>query len=313
MRKKISIVTPTYNEEENVENLFNKIKEIFEVELENKYDFEHLFIDNCSQDKTVEILSRLAQNDKRIKVIVNSRNFGHIRSPFYGLLQAEGDAIVALAADMQEPPKLIIEFIKKWEEGNKIVVGVKDKSKENLLMFLIRKSYYKFVKSLSEVEMIENYMGFGLYDKKIIEILREMKEPYPYFRGLIGEIGFKKAFVNYTQSQREKGITKNNFYTLYDIGMLGIISNSKVPLRLATMAGFLLGGLSLIIALIYFVYKLIFWKSFSLGLAPIVIGLFFFSSVQLFFIGLIGEYIAIMHTRIMNRPLVYEEKRINFD
>lgn len=310
--KKISIVTPCYNEEENVENLYNKIKEIFDTQLSG-YDFEHIFIDNCSQDKTVEVLSKMAQNDKRVKVIVNSRNFGTMKSPYHAYLQTSGDAVVALTADFQDPPELIVDFVKKWEEGYKIVAGVKTRSKENPFIFFLRKLYYKFLKSISEVDLLENFMGFGLYDKKVIDILRDMKDPYPFFRGLICEVGFKKAIVEYTQPKREKGKSKSDFYTLYDVAMLGITSNSKIPLRLATMLGFILGTFSLIIAFAYLVYKLIFWKSFSLGLAPLIIGLFFFSSVQLFFIGIIGEYLAIIYTKVINRPLVIEDKRINFD
>lgn len=313
MRKKVSVVTPCYNEEENVENLYNKVKNIFEIDLNNKYDFEYIFIDNCSQDKTVDILSQIAQNDKRVKIIINSRNFGHVRSPYYGLLQAQGNAAITLTADFQDPPELIIEFLKKWEEGYKIAVGIKSQSRENPFIFFLRKMYYKFLKSISEVEILENFMGFGLYDEKIINILKEIKDPYPFFRGLICDVGFKKAIVNYTQAKREKGLTKNNFYTLYDVLMLGITSNSKIPLRMATMLGFILGTISLIIAFIYLIYKLIFWQSFSLGLAPLVIGLFFFSSVQLFFIGIIGEYLVTIYTKVINRPLVIEEKRINFD
>lgn len=309
--KLISIVTPCYNEEENVYNLYKKVKEIFN-DLKD-YNYEHIFIDNCSKDKTVSILTDIAKQDRNVKVIVNSRNFGHIRSPFYGLLQASGDAVISMAADFQEPPSLIYEFIKNWELGNKIVVGVKKKSKENGLMFFIRKSYYRLVRNISEVELIDNFTGFGLYDKRIIDILREVKDPYPYFRGLICEVGFSRAEVEFTQPKRERGITKNNFYTLYDMAMLGITNNSKVPLRLATMVGFGLAIISLIIALVYFILKLVFWNTFSLGLAPLVIGLFFFSSVQLFFIGVIGEYVASINTKVTNRPLVIEEKRINFE
>jgi len=222
-------------------------------------------------------------------------------------------AVISLVVDLQDPPEMITEFIKKWEQGYKIVVGVKTRSKENKLMYFIRKSYYKLVRNISEVDLIDNYTGFGLYDKRIIEILREMKDPYPYFRGLICEIGFERAVIEFTQPKRVKGITKNNFYTLYDMAMLGITSNSKVPLRLATMIGFFIGACSLLVALVYFVIKLVFWQNFSLGLAPLVIGLFFFSSVQLFFIGIIGEYIGVINTKITNRPLVIEKDRINFD
>lgn len=310
--KLISIVTPCYNEEENVEHLYDRIKAIFSAQL-REYDYEHIFIDNCSMDNTVDVITKIAFLDKRVKLIVNSRNFGHIRSPYYAILQAKGDAVIVMASDLQDPPEMIPDFIKKWEEGYKIVVGVKTKSKESQIMFLIRKIYYRFVRNISEVELIDNYTGFGLYEKQIVEILRNVKDPYPFLRGIICEIGFKKATVEFTQPRRSRGITKNNFYTLYDMAMLGITSNSKVPLRIATILGFLLSGISLLVAIVYFLIKLIYWDIFSLGLAPLIIGLFFFSSVQLFFIGIIGEYIGSINTKVMNRPLVIEEKRINFD
>lgn len=309
--KLISIVTPCYNEEENVENLYNAVKLAFEGL--KSYRYEHIFIDNCSQDKTVGILKKIASSDKNVKLIVNSRNFGHIRSPFHAMLQAEGDAVISLVADFQDPPDMIAAFIGKWEEGNKIVLGVKERSKENKLMFFIRKMYYRLVRNISEVQLIDNFTGFGLYDKSVMEILKELDDPYPYFRGLICEIGFEKALIEFTQPRRARGITKNNFYTLYDIAMLGITSNSKVPLRLAAMLGFILSFVSLLIALIYFIIKLIFWNSFTLGLAPLVTGLFFFSSVQLFFIGIIGEYIGAINTKVTKRPLVIEKERINFE
>jgi glycosyltransferase involved in cell wall biosynthesis len=309
--KKISIVTPCYNEEENVFKLYEAVKEVMSS-LHN-YEYEHIFIDNSSVDRTEQILREIAKKDRNIKVILNSRNFGHIRSPYYGLLNAHGDAVLSIVADFQDPPSMITEFIRKWEQGFKIVIGVKSRSKENRLMYFIRKSYYKLVRNISEIELIDNFTGFGLYDKKIIETLREVKDPYPYFRGLICEIGFKRAIIEFTQPRRERGVTKNNFYSLYDMAMLGITSNSKVPLRLATMAGFSIGILSLIVAIIYFVLKLLNWNQFTLGLAPLVIGLFFFSSVQLFFIGIIGEYIAVINTKVTNRPLVIERERINFD
>lgn len=310
--KKITIITHCYNEEANAEAMYEKVKSIFATQLKD-YDYEQIYIDNCSTDKTVEIVTRIAAQDKRVKLIVNSRNFGYLRSPYHAFLQSSGDAVVAMAADFQDPPDLIPDFVKKWEEGYKIVVGVKTRSKENQLMFLIRKLYYKVLKKISEVELIENFVGFGLYDKRIVDILRDLKDPHPYFRGLVCEIGFKKAFIEYTQPKRERGISTGTLYTLYDVAMLGITSNSKIPLRVATMLGFLLSGISLLLAVVYFILKLIFWEKFPLGLAPLLISLFFFSSVQLFFIGIIGEYIATINTRIANRPLVIEEKRINFD
>jgi len=309
-KKRITIVTPCYNEEDNVYNLYRAVKEVFDNLIQ--YDYEHIFIDNASTDKTVAILKDIASKNHNIKIIVNARNFGHIRSPFYALQQATGDAVLSVVADFQDPPSMIAEFLKKWEDGYKIVIGVKSKSKENKLMYFIRKSYYNLVRNISETELIDNFTGFGLYDKRIIEILREVKDPYPYFRGLICEIGFEKAIIEFTQPRRARGITKNNFYSLYDMAMLGIISNSKVPLRLAAMLGFSLSILSLMIAFGYFIIKLIFWKYFVLGLAPLVIGVFFFSSVQLFFIGIIGEYIGAINTKVTNRPLVIEKERINF-
>jgi glycosyltransferase involved in cell wall biosynthesis len=308
--KLISIVTACYNEEENIEELYAQVKEVFS-RLPG-YHYEHIFIDNASKDRTVRILKDIASKDKNIKIIVNTRNFGHIRSPFYALLQARGDAAVSLVADLQDPPSMIPEFIKRWEEGSKIVIGVKKASKESRLIYAVRQAFYKLLGTLSEIEQVKNFTGFGLYDKKIIEILRSIDDPYPYFRGLITDIGYDIGRIEYVQPKRKKGRTTNTFYSLYDLAMLGITNYSKVPLRLATMIGFLISILSLIIALVYLVYKLIFWQNFQLGIAPLVIGIFFFSSVQLFFIGIIGEYIGAIHTQVMKRPLVIEKERVNF-
>ena len=309
--KKISIVTPCYNEEENVYNLYETVKGI--LQSYPQYEYEHIFIDNASEDKTVAILKDISTQDENVKIIVNSRNFGHIRSPYYGLLQATGDAVISMAVDFQDPPALIPKFIEKWESGFKLVIAIKIKSKENKLLFLIRKMYYSLIRKISDVQLIDNFTGFGLYDRQIIEVLTGLNETYPYFRGLISEIGFERATVEFVQPRRERGITKNNFYTLYDMAMLGITSFSKVPLRLATMTGFTIAGLSLLVALVYLIMKLTLWQKFSLGLAPIVIGLFFFSSVQLIFIGIIGEYLGTIYTKVTNRPLVIEKERINFD
>ncbi len=308
--KLISVISPCYNEEGNVELLYSKVKNVFNGL--NEYAYEHIFIDNASTDNTVHILKAIAKGDKNLKIIVNSRNFGHIRSPFYGLLQSRGDAAIVLASDLQDPPEMIKDFIAKWEEGYKIVAGVKKQSKESKLMTAVRRLYYNLISSVSEINQVKSFTGFGLYDKKIVGILREINDPYPYFRGLICEIGFEICKIEYLQPVRKKGITKNNFYTLYDIAMLGIINHSKLPLRLATMLGFIAAFLSLLVATVYFVYKLIFWYNFSVGTAPIIIGLFFFSSVQLFFIGIIGEYIGSIHTQVLKRPLVIEKERINF-
>lgn len=309
--KKISIMTACYNEEENVEPLYRQVRNIFETSLA-QYEYEHVFIDNASKDKTVDILRRIAKEDHRVKIIVNARNFGHIRSPYHAILQCTGDAVISLVADFQDPPEIIPEFVRKWEEGFRIVVGVKRKSEEFSLFLVLRKIYYRLVTRLAEIELIQNYTGFGLYDKTVVEILRKIPDPYPYFRGLICDIGFEKGIVEYDQPLRKRGITKNNFYTLYDMAMLGITNHSKVPLRMATMTGFVVAMLSLIMAAGYFAYKLVFWDRFSVGIAPLVIGLFFFASVQLLFIGIIGEYIGSIHTQVLNRPLVIEKERINF-
>jgi polyisoprenyl-phosphate glycosyltransferase len=308
--KLISIVTPCYNEEDNIQECVKVIQNVL-TQYDN-YTYEHIFIDNASTDKTLEILREIAATDKHVKVISNSRNFGHIRSPYHGLLQAHGDAVVLFVADLQDPASLIPEFISKWEEGYQTVVGTKRSSEESSVMFTIRKLYYKTVNKLSNVNLIDNFTGFGLYDKEVIDHLRRINDPYPYFRGLIAEIGLRIFEIPYDQPVRVRGITKNNFFTLYDIGMLGIISHSQVPLRVATMAGFLLSFISIFIAIIYFFLKLMFWNSFSLGMAPIVIGIFFFASVQLFFVGILGEYLGSIHIYSKQRPLVIEKERINF-
>ncbi len=308
--KLISVVTPCYNEEENVEAIYKQVKEVF-MKLP-EYSYEHIFIDNASSDQTVSILKSLAKKDQNIKIIVNARNFGHIRSPYYGLLQAKGDAVISIVADLQDPPDLIFEFIKKWEDGYKVIVGVKKESEESPFFFAIRNLYYNLIGKISEIPLVKNYTGFGLYDKFVIETLRKIDDPYPYFRGLICDLGFERAEIKYVQPVRKRGFTKNNLYTLYDIAMLGITNHSKIPLRLATFLGFVLAILSLIVAIIYFIYKLIMWENFAAGTAPLVIGLFFFTSVQLFFIGIIGEYIGAIHTQVLKRPLVVEKERINF-
>lgn len=309
--KLISVVTACYNEEENVEDLYNQVKAVF-AQLP-QYRYEHIFIDNCSEDNTVRELKKIAAHDKGVKVIVNTRNFGHIRSPYHALLQAQGDAVISIVADLQDPPNMIFEFIKKWEEGYKIAIGVKPESKESRLMFAIRRLGYYTIGRIADVKLIKNFTGFGLYDKQVMDVLRTYDDPYPYFRGMIADIGFEIAEIPYNQPRRQRGFTKNNFYTLYDIGMLGITSYSKIPLRLATMIGFFLAAVSFIFSVLFLIYKLIYWDRFIAGTAPVLIGLFFFSSVQLFFIGLLGEYISSINTRIMKRPLVVEKERVNFD
>jgi len=310
-QKLISIVTPCYNEEENVAELYRQVREV--IATLPQYRFEHIFIDNASRDRTVEILKGIAATDKSVRIIVNSRNFGHIRSPYHALLQAKGDAVILLVADLQDPPPMIRDFVEKWQEGYRIVLGVKTNSEETPAMFLIRKMYYNLIGRLSEITLTKNNTGFGLYDRRVMDVLRGINDPYPYFRGLISEIGFESAKIEYLQPQRKRGITKNNFYTLYDMAMLGITNHSRVPLRVATMLGFAMSALSLLVSIGYLVAKLVFWSTFTAGMAPVVIGLFFFSSVQLFFIGILGEYIGLIYTQVQKRPLVIEKERVNFD
>jgi glycosyltransferase involved in cell wall biosynthesis len=307
----ISILTACYNEEENVEELYNRVRaEMLKV---GRYKYEHLFIDNCSSDRTVAILKRIASRDRNVKVIVNARNFGHIRSPHHGLLQTTGDAVIGIVADLQDPPELIPEMIEKWEQGYSLVLCIKKGSKENPLMFWVRKRYYRLVQQLSSIRTIENFTGFGLYDRKVVEIVRTLGDPYPYFRGMLAEIGLPYHEIPFVQPQRRRGITKNNFYTLYDMAMLGITNFSKVPLRIVTFTGFASALLSLLVGFGYLIYKLIFWNSFSVGIAPLVIGLFFFASIQMVAMGMLGEYIGAIHTQVQNRPYAIESERVNFE
>ena len=309
--KMISIVTPCYNEEANVAFLIERVKRVM-TGIQG-YSYEHIFIDNCSKDSTVRVLKTIAKDDPHVKIIVNSRNFGHIRSPFHGILQAHGDAVVLLVSDLQDPPELISDFVERWERGCKVVIGVKKQSRENRLMYAIRRLYYSIVKRISETEQITNFTGFGLYDRVVVDIMRMMNDPYPYFRGLITEIGFERAEIPYVQPRRMRGKTKNNFYTLWDIAMLGFVNSSMVPLRLASFTGFAGAVFSLLVAVSYLVYKLIKWNSFNPGIAPLVIGLFFFGAVQMFFIGMIGEYVGAIYTQVKKRPHVVEKERVNFD
>ena len=308
--KKISLVSGCYNEVDNVEELYARVCSVFE-KFPN-LEFEHIFIDNASIDGTQDLLRRMASKDSRIKVILNVRNFGHLRSPYYGLLQAHGDAVIYLASDLQDPPEIIEQFIEQWQKGFKIVLAIKNQSEESILFFTLRKMYYELVYRLANVEMIKNSTGFGLYDRIVMNHIRKINDPYPYLRGLVCELGYPVAKVPFVQPSRKRGITKSNFYILYDLAMLGITEHSKVPLRLATMFGFAAGFLSFLTGIAYLVYKLLFWQQFALGIAPVIIGVFFFSSIQLIFIGIVGEYIGSIHTHLLNRPLVVEKERINF-
>ncbi|WP_066646358.1 glycosyltransferase family 2 protein [Christensenella timonensis] len=309
--KKISILVACFNEVENVKPLSEALRNVFQKQLPS-YDYEIVFIDNYSTDGTRDLLEEMCKNDAHIKTIFNAKNFGHIRSPYYGLLQTSGDCTISLCADFQDPPELIPQFVKEWENGYKIVIGVKTNSEENKLMYAIRSAYYKLIKKISDVDQIEHFTGFGLYDKSFIEVLRELDDPMPYMRGIVAELGPERKEIPYEQPKRKAGKTKNNFYTLYDMAMLGITSYSKVILRLATIVGFIFSAASFVIAIIYLILKLVNWDNFAAGTAPILIGLFLIGSLLMFFIGFMGEYILNINTRVMKRPLVVEEKRINF-
>jgi polyisoprenyl-phosphate glycosyltransferase len=308
--KSLSIVAGCYNEAENIEEFVARVHAVMRTL--PQYEYEIIVIDNASTDGSDQILRRMAADDKKLKVILNARNFGHIRSPYYALLQASGDAALAMASDLQDPPELIPQLVAKWEEGYKAVVGIKNQSEETPLFFVIRKAYYSLIHRLADFDIIAQFTGFGLYDRQILDYCRSLRDPYPYFRGIIADIGLPTAKVSFVQPRRKRGLTKSNFYILYDMAMLGITNHSKVPLRIAAMAGFAMSLLSLLLGLAYFVYKLLFWSQFTVGVAPVVIGLFLFASVQLFFIGILGEYIGAIHTQVLDRPLVVERERINF-
>lgn len=313
MKKKlISIVTACFNEEENVDECYRQIKAVMDT-FSDRYDYEQIFIDNASTDRTVERVKAIIARDRNVRLIVNARNFGQVRSPFYGLLQARGDAVVSMASDLQDPPALLRDFIGKWEEGYLNVLGVKNKSEESVLMFALRRTFYHLMARIADTDQVKGFTGFGLYDKSFIDLLRQLDDPYPYLRGLIPEFGFSRVEVPYTQPRRERGKTSNNFFTLYDMAMLGFVNHSKLPLRLSSFIGFHVAALSLVIALAYLIYKLLFWNSFQLGMAPLVIGIFFLGGLQLFFLGVIGEYIGATFTQVRKRPLVIERERVNFE
>lgn len=307
----ISVITPCYNEEGNVRELYERVREA--IIAAGGYKYEHIFIDNASRDNTLRELKAIAAQDKNVKVIRNTRNFGHVRSPIHGLYQASGDAVIGIVADLQDPPEMIVDFIRKWEEGYPVVIAIKEASDESGLMFWIRKKYYRLVNRLSGVETYENFTGFGLYDRKVIDAIKQFDDPYPYFRGMIAEVGMPRFEIPFHQPIRKRGITNNNFYSLYDMAMLAITNLSKVPLRLVTFAGFVCSLLCVLVSAVYLVYKLVFWSRFSAGLAPLVIGVFFFMSLQMIFIGIIGEYVGAIHTLVQKRPLVIEQERINFE
>jgi glycosyltransferase involved in cell wall biosynthesis len=308
--KIISIVTGCYNEADNLDEFFRRVWAVT-ARFPN-YNWELLVIDNCSTDGTQELLRQAADVELRLKVIFNVRNFGHIRSPSHGILQARGDAVIFMASDLQDPPELIEQFVAQWDAGSKVVTGIKEQSEESPLFFMVRKAYYRTVARLADVDLLVNFTGFGLYDRVVVEHLRAAEDPYPYLRGQISELGYPIARVPFVQPLRKRGFTKNNFYTLFDMAMLGFTNHTKVPLRLASMMGFSMALFFFAVGLLYFVYKVLNWNSFSLGTAPVVVGLFFIGSIQLFFIGVLGEYIGAIHTKVTKRPMVVERERLNF-
>ena len=310
-RKLISIISPTYNEIDNVEELYERVRQV--IEQFPQYQFEYLIIDNASTDGTDVKLKELAKLDQRVKVIINTRNFGHIRSPYWGIIQTSGEATVYLASDLQDPPELIPELIRLWEEGNKIVLATKPVSATNALIHALRRNYYRFLDAISEIDLVKDTTGFGIYDKEVIDKIREIGDPYPYLRGLVCELGYSVKTIDFNQPARTRGLSKNNFYTLYDIAMLGIISHSLVPIRIASLFGLVLGAMSLLLGFCLFIAKLIWWDSFPIGTAPIYILMFSLFGVLFLFLGMIGEYIGSIHGYLQKRPIVVEKLRINFD
>ena len=312
MKKKVSVLIPCYNEEENVIPMSQAITELFENEL-TKYDYELIFIDNDSTDNTRPLLREICKRNKRVKAIFNAKNFGQFNSPYYGILQATGDCVISMVCDFQDPIELIPQYLDAWEEGYKIVIGIKTASKENKLVYALRSLYYKFVKRFSDVDQIEHFTGSGLYDREFVEVLRNLNDPTPFLRGIVAELGFKRKEIEYTQPKRRAGKTHNNFYTLYDAAMLSVTSYTKIGLRICTFIGAFVGILSILGAIIYLVLKLLNWDEFNAGMAPLIISMMLIGAIQLFSIGFMGEYIMSMNKRIMNRPLVVEEERINFE
>ena len=310
--KKISILIPCYNEEENIVPISQAVIETMERDLP-EYAFELVFIDNDSTDNTRPLIRKLCEKDKRVKAIFNARNFGQFNSPYYGMLQVTGDCVVEMVADFQDPVDMIPKYVREWEKGYKIVIGIKTSSKENKVMYWLRSCYYRTIKRLSDVEQIEHFTGSGLYDREFIEVLRNLNDPTPFLRGIVAELGYKRKEIPYEQPKRRAGKTHNNFYRLYDAAMLSVTSYTKAGLRLATFFGFFCSLASMCIALIYLVMKLIWWDRFPAGMAPMLIGMLFLGSVQIFFIGLLGEYIMSINQRVMKRPLVIEEERLNFE
>lgn len=311
-KKTISVMIPTYNEEENARPIYEAVRD----ELQKScpaYDYEILFIDNKSTDRTRSIIEEICARDRHVKAIFNSKNFGQFNSPYYGMIHTSGDCTITICADFQDPVELIPKFVAEWEKGYKIVIGKKTRSRENPVMYFLRGCYYKIIRKMSSVEMIEQFTGFGLYDKSFIQTLRDLHDPTPFIRGIVAELGPERKEIEYEQPRRRAGKTHNNLYTLYDAAMLSFTSYTKVGMRLATFLGFGIAMVSFVVALFYLVAKLLFWQSFTAGYAPMMIAVFFMGGVQLVFLGFLGEYVMSMNARVMNRPLVIEEKRLNFD
>ena len=308
--KLITLVTACFNEKDNVRPLEEEIRAVF-AHLP-QYRYEHIFIDNASTDGTQAILRQLAEEDARVKVIFNTRNFGPVRSPFHGMIQGRGDAVIGISADFQDPPAMIPDLLARWEAGFPVVLAVKTESEESPIVYRMRSWYYRLLLRLSDVQLVRQSTGFGCYDAKVIELMRQINDPYPFTRGLVAEIGYEVALLPFRQPKRRHGKSKLSLYTLFDVAWLGIMNHSKFPLRLATLLGFVSAAIMLILAFGYLVAKLVFWNQFSLGIAPILIGFFLFSSIQLFFVGVLGEYIGAIFTQVKNRPLVFEKERLNF-
>lgn len=311
MKKLISVVSPTFNEQDNIQDLYSRLSAVWE-KFPN-YNFELIVIDNASTDLTVERLKLMASRDQRLKIIVNNKNYGHLRSPYWGMLQAHGDAVIFLASDMQDPPELIENFIVLWEAGSKIVLGVKPSSNLNGISHLLRKSYYRFLNKMSNIEIVNDATGFGIYDKKVMDLIREINDPNPYFRGLVCELGYPITTIEFKQAKRLRGVTKNNLYSLYDMAMMGFVNYSLIPIRMASFSGIFMGAISLLIGVGFFISKLIWWDSIPLGIAPLAISLFFLVGIVLIFIGILGEYIASIIPHVRRRPIVIEQERVNFD
>jgi glycosyltransferase involved in cell wall biosynthesis len=310
-KKKISFISPCFNEEDNIDDLYRQVSNVWAVN--PQFDYEFVIIDNASTDRTVEKLKAIATKDSRLKIIVNTRNFGHIRSPYWGILQTSGDATIYMASDLQDPPDLATEFIKEWEAGYKIVLATKPVSEGNQLVHFLRKLYYRVLEKISDIQLIRDATGFGLYDKKVLDEIRKINDPYPYLRGLICELGYPIKTIEFKQPRRVRGISKNNFYTLYDIAMLGLVSHSLMPIRIASFMGLLIGVLSIFMGAIFLIAKLIWWDYFPVGVAPIAIAMFGLFGMLFIFMGLLGEYIGVIQTHVSKRPIVVESERINFE